>query len=155
MISFETYILSIIGIIIIFLLVFIIYTINRIRCPYHESSKKGKWFEYRYKNFYIRLEEIIGKYEIEYDTELTPTAREMLIIPILELQERIHFIDWNQIKETLKVIMSYMKRYPSEKDKHEKKRSALSLIKAFWGKYCNIPPLCAERDKKQEDSNVE
>ena len=90
-----------------------------------------------------RLEEFVESYEKEYQLSLTPGAVELLFVPLIEVLESGDKLDFLQLTSTFQIVIQTMKEHPNKKDKSEV-RSSLSVIKAFWKAWCNIPPLCDE-----------
>lgn len=96
------------------------------------------------------LQEILRKHEEEYEIELTEGAIEMLSIPIFELVQQGRDINLKELEVSLEEIIRSVKEDPAEMDMQRKmifKRSSLSVIRAFWRKFCNIPPFCSRGQK--------
>jgi hypothetical protein len=73
---------------------------------------------------------------------LSPGATEVLLIPfaeILELEDRM--LNLEQTQETLDKVISEMAWHPDPRDV-ERQRSSLSVIRALWKRWCDIPPIC-------------
>ena len=97
-----------------------------------------------------RVDMFIREQEVEFGIRLTPGARQMLLIPLTELGPKLIEIEWEQVRSSLSALLSSMKEdpAPSEEELFRERRSSLSVIRAFWRKYCNIPPFCQKTDKE-------
>jgi hypothetical protein len=90
-----------------------------------------------------RFEEFVESYEKEHQLSLTPGAVELLFVPLIEILDSGDKLDFVQVTSTFKIVIQTMKEHPSKREKSEE-RSSLSVVKAFWNAWCNIPPFCDE-----------
>ena len=90
-----------------------------------------------------RLEEFVESYEKENNLSLSPGAIELLFVPFIEILESGKKLDFIQVTTTFEILIATMKEYPSNRE-NNRGRSSLSVIKAFWKAWCNIPPICDE-----------
>jgi hypothetical protein len=90
------------------------------------------------------INSIIGEYEEKTNIQLTAGAKQILFIPVIEHLNIGELIDENQIFRTLGEIFSSMETDPDIRDikLEDEIRSGFSVIKAFWDKFCKIPPFC-------------
>lgn len=100
-------------------------------------------------NTYIKdieaVNSIIVVYEDKTNIQLSPGAKQVLFIPIIEHLKIGGLIDEKQIDETISEIFSSLETNPDIRDQKlgDKLRSAFSVIRAFWEKFCKIPPICS------------
>lgn len=103
----------------------------------------------------------------ELATEFSSGARLFLLVPLAEAREVQQELDRGSAEESLRKLVNAMAESPAETDhategdpdlrrrlepssslfSTEQKprfRSSLSAIKAFWSKFCDIPPFCGE-----------
>lgn len=93
----------------------------------------------------LRLEERSG-------IRLTPGARDMVLIPLAEAARgrRGRFPPGLEYA-SLETILRTMREDPSLEDRVDgpgNVRSSLSVIRAFWRNFCNIPPFCDGRERQ-------
>ncbi len=70
---------------------------------------------------------------------LTPSARDMLAIPIIEILDETNAdVEWGMVENSIKDIVHSLK--PDEYLKGQ--FTARSVIAAFHFRFCNIPPFC-------------
>jgi hypothetical protein len=107
----------------------------------HYRSPEGAYAD----RLLVDLEERLG-------IRLTAGARDMLLIPIFEAQAQGRFgppfgpIEFlGREVESLEVILRTTSEDPSLYDREGRTRSSLSVIRAFWKNFCNIPPFCDGR----------
>lgn len=95
-----------------------------------------------------RAQELIYGWEVRTDTVLTSGARQMLLIPIIEQHERGEELSVGQLEESLSQLFTVMREDPSPVDSRNRNiRSSLSVIRAFWRRFCNIPPFCSRVER--------
>jgi hypothetical protein len=97
----------------------------------------------KHGSFLAQCELFLASYEQENQVTLSPGAVDVLFIPLVELLEAGEAVDIGQVTTTFTVLIGTMKNEPSNKDRKQA-RSSLSVIKAFWKNWCNIPPFCGE-----------
>ena len=91
-----------------------------------------------------RFQELIHRLEERTNTVLTSGARQMLLIPIIEQYERGGEFSVGEVEESLSQLFTVMREDPSPVDSRNTNiRSSLSVIRAFWRRFCNIPPFCS------------
>jgi hypothetical protein len=116
--------------------------IQLLRRSRYESDWRGDW-SFAEREL-ISLEERTG-------IRLTSGARDMLLIPLSESGRRrgppgLDF-RFGPEYESLQVILRTMREDPSLEDRETRDvRSSLSVIRAFWRNFCNIPPFCDGRE---------
>jgi len=88
---------------------------------------------------------IILMYEEKTNIELSPGAKQVLFIPIIEYLEIGGLIDEKQLDETISIIFASLETNPDDRDLKlgDRIRSTFSVIRAFWKKFCKIPPICS------------
>jgi hypothetical protein len=114
---------------------------------------------YTYSRFDIGYERvyadrILTDLEERVGIRLTAGARDMLLIPIAETRALegfppdVRFPRGSEV-ESIERIMRSMVEDPSANDRREQRnvRSSLSVIRAFWKNFCNIPPFCDGRER--------
>jgi hypothetical protein len=91
-----------------------------------------------------RFEALVESYEKEHHLSFTPGAIELLFVPLVEILESGEKLDFLEVAESFKIVIGVMNKDPSKKERKKKglERSSLSVIKAFWKSWCNIPPFC-------------
>ena len=110
------------------------------------------------------ISEFMKRQEKDAGITLSPPARLMLILPLYEIQKRFPkfpILDFSTA--SLKDLIVTMAEEPAvgdvpptdwestlETDAHLH-RTTLSVIKAFWARFCNIPPFCGEGGEKRID----
>jgi hypothetical protein len=95
-----------------------------------------------------RFRDLIFRWEGQTNTMLTNGARQMLLIPIVEEYERSGGVPFEVVNESLRQIFAAMREDPSPVDsRNTNVRSSLSVIRAFWGRFCNIPPFCSRVER--------
>ena len=79
--------------------------------------------------------------------ELTSYARMMLLIPLAEEVSSVSNFDADQTKNSLEVLVKEISHESSgiDVENYLGKRNSRSIIRAFWNKYCNMPPFCGRR----------
>lgn len=107
------------------------------------ASRFGFSYERAYSDrILIDVEERVG-------IRLTAGARDMLLIPLVEARSFAPVTSWTEA-ESLERILRSMAEDPSDYDRdgeQGKVRSSLSVIRAFWKNFCNIPPFCDGRER--------
>jgi hypothetical protein len=93
------------------------------------------------------LSDIIDMAEREYGVELSWGAREMLAIPVIERLTEKGSIDWNQVQESIFQLVRTMREdFPDASHSPLRRRNAVAVIRAFYKRFCNIPPFCSPTD---------
>ena len=98
---------------------------------------------------YGRLKQAIREKESQTNLHLSWGAKAMLIVPIVEAQQASDSIDWEETQESLDLVFNSLREQekddlPSNEEAIARsQRSSISIIKAFWKNFCNIPPFCA------------
>jgi hypothetical protein len=90
--------------------------------------------------------------------EPTDSAIVMLLLPLVDIVEdrsqlgsRFSDVSDAELQATLNTLLRTMGSDPARADEvysaatQKSHRSALSVIKAYWRRFCNIPPFCGER----------
>lgn len=94
-----------------------------------------------------RFHELIDTWEARTNTVLTSGARQMLLIPIIEQYERGGTFSAEDVEQSLGQLFAVMMEDPAPVDSNSSSRSSLSVIKAFWKRFCNIPPFCSRVER--------
>ena len=122
----------------------------------------------------LDLAKFLGQVVNSLKVELTPAAYLMLLVPLAEInrQARLGTSRWRfslqrglvierpLVEESLRKLLTEIARSPATSDRNIKRehtgllfrkalplRSSLSVIKAYWARFCNIPPLCGETEE--------
>lgn len=90
-----------------------------------------------------RYEEIIQSFEEEHRIQLTPGAVEILFVPLIEVLDTREKLDQRVVAETLRALFNDIAKDADPRDLQVHRRSSLSVIRAYWKNFCNIPPFCA------------
>ncbi len=106
-----------------------------------------------YGSVLARFEEFVESYEKEHQLFLTPGAVELLFVPLVELLDSGEKPSLDQVASTFKTLIHTMKDHPSKRDKSGE-RSSLSVIKAFWKAWCDMPPLCDQTERPPRTSPI-
>jgi hypothetical protein len=87
--------------------------------------------------------------------QITPAARLMLVLPLYELGARpwLRGPNLESFGDSIRQLLETMAESPAAADMVPEtirraplpERSALSVIKAYWSRFCNIPPFCGEK----------
>lgn len=87
--------------------------------------------------------------------QITPAARLMLLLPLYELSTRpwLRGPNLERSGDSLRQLLATMAESPAAADavpgigrpRRLAVRSTLSVIKAYWKQFCNIPPFCGEK----------
>lgn len=95
-----------------------------------------------------QVEDFLQSFEKEYGVELTPGAYEMIVVPLVEVLQTGEELNLEMVRNTLEQIVIEVAKEPAARDvtlskkNSQQTRSSWSVIKAFWKRWCNIPPLC-------------
>ena len=93
-----------------------------------------------------RVRRIVAGLESEFDLQLSPGARYMILVPVVEALylHRLHRdeLRWSQIERSITDVFLIMREDPDPRE-FGNRRSSLSVIRAFWKRFCRIPPFCA------------
>lgn len=134
-----------------------------------------EWLTESMQKHVIKVEEhlavlrVLQGLEQEYKLHLSPGARLMLLIPLLEIAEaedvtggEIALPSPATVEDSLSSVVNGMQEAGAEFDARFAKaveepgvtaasrRSSLSIIKEFWRQFCRIPPFCGERQTKPQ-----
>lgn len=110
-------------------------------------------------DFYDDAYRFVIKMEDEIGVKLSYEAKQILILPLLEVfrmnENRRGAIGYSEDfmsdwRNSVEKLIVNVKDEPAKIDRFEndsgiRKRSSISVIKAFANKFCNIPPFCGER----------
>jgi hypothetical protein len=114
---------------------------------------------------YHQADEFISELEIANGISLSMEARQLLILPLVEYQRilterekefvndtsklRMDFENW---KKSITMLIDTMIHQPAQVDRIQLDNegtvvnmSSMSVIRAFWIRFCNIPPFCGEK----------
>jgi hypothetical protein len=95
-----------------------------------------------------RYEQMLESYEKEKKISLTPGAIELIFVPLVEILDRQQKLDFVTLSATLKVLVEEIAAEPDSRDPSSQ-RSSLSVIRAYWKRWCNIPPICGSTGKEE------
>jgi hypothetical protein len=107
--------------------------------------------------FHYEIHRFISETERRYSIRLSGDARQLLILPLIELR-RLSFQnernarifppeldqDW---RRSIESIIETIRENPAGIDQEfiQRETSSLSVIKAYAKRWCNIPPFCSEK----------
>ncbi|MCF8369343.1 MAG: hypothetical protein K9G76_09900 [Bacteroidales bacterium] len=131
------------------------YLPNKLRYQTGDPTENEDWyFLSNYSETARKYEELIHLLSNRIGIQLSPAAKELLIIPILEQYQIKGELDYWEVENSLNSILRLAKNEPSviESD-NSNKRTTMSIIKAWWKDFCNIPPFCTKKDKNEKDLN--
>lgn len=102
---------------------------------------------FEYWPYEERLFSIIARAESENAVELSWGAREMLVIPIIEQFQDGRPIDWREIEMSIiKILDSMREDHSAASESRIGRRNAVAVIRAFFKRFCNIPPFCSPNE---------
>lgn len=110
----------------------------------------------RYRDDAELVSAIISQYERQRGIFLLPTARIMVIIPILDyLSSSVNLrggFDPEALDESIRKIIDGIATDPDVRDENRENnaRSSFSVIRSFWINFCGIPPFCSRRGPRGE-----
>jgi hypothetical protein len=91
---------------------------------------------------------LIERAERENGVNLSWAAREMLVIPVAEQLEEERPIEWRQVENSINKIVAAMREESSESHRSRRgEHNAVAVIRAFYQRFCNIPPFCSPTDE--------
>lgn len=94
------------------------------------------------------LYDIIDRAEREAGIRLTPLAREMLTLPIIEQLVDGRSIDLDQVAESVRSIFATLRDDSIAADRATGgARNTLGVIRSFFRNFCNIPPFCSRTEE--------
>lgn len=111
----------------------------------------------------FRMLDFIRDFEREHDIRLTPAARQMVLLPIMEYfgnstvrrffrkERRLHPREEDlMLRDSVAKILVELEESPSQADRSadRRQRSTTSVVRAFWRRFCRIPPFCAGEDEQ-------
>ena len=80
--------------------------------------------------------DVISEAESRYEIRLSPAARAMLAIPLIEV-DRQEGVNWDQARDSVFSVVSDLR------ERTQRRRyDSVSVIAAFTRTFCNIPPFC-------------
>ncbi len=131
------------------------YLPNKLRFQTGDPIENEDWyFLSNYSETSRKYEELIHLLSNEIGINLSPAAKELLLIPILEQYQIKGKLEYWEVEKSLRSILLYAKVEPSVIESiNTVKRTTMSIIKAFWKEFCNIPPFCTKKDINKENLN--
>jgi hypothetical protein len=93
-----------------------------------------------------QVESEIETQEQRFGLSLTPAAVELILLPCFEELERTQDLPEGTIKETVRKVIEEAKRSPDPRDQGST-RSVFSIARAWWKRWCDIPPICRPTDE--------
>ena len=119
---------------------------------FDRSTPQDRYFRFRYSYVLERtpLLEIILAAERSNDIRLSWGAREMLIIPVVEIIEKDGSVDWRQVDKSIQSLIETIAndKHMDMPYRYSGTINSLNVIRAFFQRFCNIPPFC----RPDEDS---
>lgn len=105
----------------------------------------SEWRDRYHGRWAFPLFEIIERAELEAGVRLSWGAREMLAIPVVETLEARGDVSWPEVDISIRDVVRTMaeERGP---DDSGRTRNSVAAIRAFWRRFCNIPPFCSRRE---------
>jgi hypothetical protein len=114
---------------------------------------RDRYGPYRWRVFDSPLFGLIERAERNNAVNLSWAAREMLIIPVAEQIEDGRPVEWEQVQTSLDKIVSTISESSSDSEMSERGRhNAVAVIKAFYKRFCDIPPFCKPTGETSEGS---
>jgi len=92
------------------------------------------------------LFEIIERAERSAGIRLTWGARQMLVIPVIETIEARGDVSWPEVDTSIRDVVLTMAE-ERVTDEAGRTRNSVAAIRAFWRRFCNIPPFCSRREE--------
>jgi hypothetical protein len=89
------------------------------------------------------MEKFVQRFEEDRHIQLTPGAVELIFVPLIEVLTVSQSLDQADLDETFSKLLQTIETEPDPRDQVKGVRSSLSVIRAFWRNFCNIPPLCS------------
>ena len=92
------------------------------------------------------LNDMITSAERGTGVRLSPAAREMLIIPVAEQYSLRQEVPLEVVERSIVTIVSTIAEESVERFAPlplQRPTSSVSVIRAFWRRFCNIPPFCS------------
>jgi hypothetical protein len=84
----------------------------------------------------------IAQAEARHGISLTPAARELLIIPVIEAaEENPREFDLQAAQGSIDKLIAQVAEYAG-RSARERPQNAKSIVRAFFKRFCNIPPFC-------------
>jgi hypothetical protein len=94
------------------------------------------------------VRETIKRYAEKEGLALTAAATELIALPIEEANERNEApFDRAEITATIIVLMRSMAEAMPADFKKTPVRTAQDVVRAFFEKFCNIPPICDRKGR--------
>jgi hypothetical protein len=104
-----------------------------------ESPTRGLSFDERERMSIIV--EVIMEEEERSNVELSRWARSMLFLPVAEQLANDEDIKIEQVRESVRSMLAAMAEV-GDPLYTSRRRSTVSVIRAFWARFCDIPPFC-------------
>jgi len=84
----------------------------------------------------------------EFQISLTPAARALLLLPLQEIEAELGPLDLAQVQKSLRTLVGTIHDSPDAfARKKPWTRGPISVIKAFWKNFCDIPPFCGPTEE--------
>lgn len=107
----------------------------------------SQWRERHFRSRWnFPLFDIIERAELDAGIRLTWGAREMLAIPVIETIEARGDVSWSVVDSSIRDVVRTMAEERGPEESSER-RNSISAIRAFWRRFCNIPPFCSRTDE--------
>jgi hypothetical protein len=96
-----------------------------------------------------RLEQMLESYEKESKISLTPGAIELIFVPLVEILNNQQKLDFDSVSRTFEPLVEEIAAEPDSRDSQSRQRSSLSVVRAYWKRWSNIPPICGSTAEKE------
>jgi hypothetical protein len=126
---------------------------NKLRYQSGDPIENEDWYYlYNYSETARKFDELIHIISYKNGVNLSPAAKELLLIPILEQYQINGMLSEFEVEESLYTLIKTVKTNPSvNESENSTKRTTISIIKAYYNKFCSIPPFCSKKDKENEN----
>jgi hypothetical protein len=116
---------------------------------YHYSQRERDYSPQR------EIDYIVLSAERESGVQLTPRARAMLVIPIIEQIDQGRSVDLDQARSSILIILKTLREdsFPADSTSFGA-RNTLAVIRGFFQNFCNIPPFCSRTEERSPRSRT-
>jgi hypothetical protein len=102
--------------------------------------------QYSFGALHATVLDIIDRAELENDIRLTRAAREMRTKPILETLQYGEKVEVEDLYRSIQILIRTMADQKPPEGFSARIRNSRSVIRAFYQRFCNIPPFCSPRE---------
>jgi hypothetical protein len=103
-------------------------------------------WEYAYERFGPELrvfEALLASFESARGLQLTPSAIELLLVPLVDELDAERQVDHAVLIKSLEELFDELEASPDPRDEGQV-RSAVSVVRAWHLRWCKSPPFCAK-----------